>query len=112
MLSLPIRPDQRNKPSYRSFLGIEAARPQSTIVRERGRALIIDACRGRRDTPSVGFGQATFTGTHGNERGAPIPDLPGPPGPLAADAPRDTSRTWLNVRCGGQAHRKLISVCA
>src|SRR5215472_18947770 len=37
-----------------SSSGIEAARPQSTIVRERGRALIIDACRSRRDTPSVG----------------------------------------------------------
>src|SRR6516165_10679399 len=34
--------------------GSRSADLKSTIVRERGRALIIDACRGRRDTPSVG----------------------------------------------------------
>src|SRR6516164_9239305 len=56
-----------------SSSGIEAARPQSTIVRERGRALITDACRGRRDIPSVGSvnGPSRVRGATGEMRRKP-----------------------------------------
>ena len=50
--------------------GSRSADLKSTIVRERGRALIIDACRGRRDTPSVGSerGRSPERGATGETR--------------------------------------------